>query len=209
MAHSLQQDIIAEHALGQGLKQPVIDSLIAEQVPVRALARDWRGSYSWLLRDQVAFVGGRFEFARHLERRGVPVLSALTLVLFDENDEPEDILAFRPHLPPATWLGRASLIGAEQLLEPRFGDVLPIHRTPMEWLRAMRHGLVILDPGRAAPLLHLTGTLACESSDHANEVRRTLTIGPPRIIVDPNAGRAPPTLLAGGGYLTEPSEVAA
>ena len=72
--------------------------------------------------DRIAFKGERFEFARH--RSEAETVNAYVPPLLDE---PADILAFRPDGTAATWGGRATMAGEEQVLFLRDAEPLDAH----------------------------------------------------------------------------------
>lgn len=78
----------------------------------------------------------------------------------------------------ATAAGRADLLGADQVGNPASffaGRPLFVHRTPMSWLRARCHGLVVLDQRRAgARLAAARGNLLAEDLAHARELHRLM-----------------------------------
>ena len=73
--------------------------------------------------------------------------------LLDEFARPADILAGDPAGPLGLWLGQVAMIGQEQIQLSRLGEPLAVFATLMDWLRAGRTGVVILNPARAAGLL--------------------------------------------------------
>lgn len=65
-----------------------------------------------------------------------------------ENDDLVDLVAF--HMTtPEQWLSRLGIgwaLGLEDGLERyRWGDALPMHKTPLDWLRAGCDGLCVID----------------------------------------------------------------
>ena len=55
---------------------------------------------------------------------------------------------------------------------------LEVHPTPLEWLRAGCHGVVILDPAKAAPLLRRAAPLQASSVAHGRVLRKILDVKP-------------------------------
>ncbi len=80
-----------------------------------------------------------------------------------------------------SWLGRAGLLGAENLWRAR--DILVVHADPMSWLRAGRDGVVVVDPVRAAPMLRDAGTMEVGSQAERRGLADMLTVKLPRILV--------------------------
>lgn len=172
-------DIVAEHALGSVPKQRHLDSFAAEGVPALNLAKTWRGHYSWILRDRVVFTGSDcFEFGRYAKGDAV---SAYTFILENEFGEPFDIAAWRPPTL-ALWLGRASVLGEEQVCGPRLDDPLVVHETVLGWLQAARQGIFVVNYRHAAQLLRCEN-LVVATAEHARFLRRELTLAAPPIRV--------------------------
>jgi hypothetical protein len=76
---------------------------------------------------------------------------AVVHIARDVDDEtPVDLIAWPP-LQPARifrYLGKAVVLGFSQLYDPASyfaGGVLPVHRTPLDWLAAGCRGIVVLD----------------------------------------------------------------
>lgn len=130
--------------------------------------------------DQVVFLSeGLFEFARHLEDTNSTVEPAFTLVVTTTYGA-IDIVAWQPQANRiGLWLNRAVALGEEQILAPRLGDeALAVWRTPMDWLRARRRGIVILRPSAAFFYLRDVPSLYAENFAHAEELERVLN--PPK-----------------------------
>jgi hypothetical protein len=105
-----------------------------------------------------------------------------------------DLVAWQPKSGRlASWLGRASLLGGENVFRPRLsanGGIV-VHDSPLSWLCAKRTGIVILHAGRAAGLLCDVGPLIVSDRARAGRLRTSLTRKPPRILVAPqNVARA-------------------
>ena len=168
----MRDDILREFALGQPLRQKQIDGLVGQGIPPLWLARTFSGVYAFLQYDRVVMLGDRFEFARNLpDGDGV---GAFTLLLFDADGDPADIMAWRP--PEfALWLGGVSCLGEEQVLGPRLADPLPLRTSVIDWLRARREGIMILDHAQAAHLLR-NETLGVLTPAHENDLRAKLTL---------------------------------
>ncbi len=110
---------------------------------------------------RIRFDEGRFD----IDAKGK---DALTFVCFD-GDEPIDICAWQPKTGEiASYTGSAIFLGDEDdIFNPASwfgGDDLLVHSTPLEWLRADREGVVILDHARAGHLL-----AQCRSVSVAND----------------------------------------
>ena len=179
-------DVIAEHALAQPLLQSDRSSFAAEGVSTRALTWSSFDELSIVARDKIIVVPGeaQFEFHRYVRHGSAPSINAYVLPLFDECGDPADILAFRPGGLTATWLGRVSVAGAEQIYMPRrdLGEALDVRVDPLAWLRADRCGLVILDPERAVQTLRGV-KLRVADIDHGRRLQTALIPPSPKIVV--------------------------
>jgi hypothetical protein len=156
--------------------------------------RDDRASGRFLDALQVADVifleGERFDFAAEVGAlRGT--VAAIAFPLFDECGDLVDLAAWNVDGGRlALWRGVASMLGAENIFAPRLGQPLLVHETPLDWLRAGRRGVFIVDPQRAAPLLRLAEPLGVKREAHGRSLRQVLTIPAPRIVVASNARAA-------------------
>jgi hypothetical protein len=65
-----------------------------------------------------------------------------------------------------------------------------VHENPLDWLRAGRRGVCIVDPQRAAPLLRLSEPLGVTREAYGRRLRQALTPPAPRIVVASNARAA-------------------
>lgn len=88
---------------------------------------------------------------------------------------------------PALWLGRADILGGEAL---RGDGSVRAYRTPLDWLRAGRDGIVVLNPER--PRWGLAGpAVAAQDVGHGLWLRSALALPQPTILVAGDvAGRA-------------------
>ena len=113
-----------------------------------------------------------------------PAESALTFVCWDAFGDPQDICAWQPATGKiATWFGRAALLGEDNLNAPQLEGGLQVHPDALDWFRAKRSGVVILDRQRAAPMLRDAGTLIASSPEHGRKLQELLRVPPPRILV--------------------------
>ncbi len=153
-------DPLAEWKACGLLRQSDLDHLTAAGVPVLALAGDRFGGGFCIARDRIVphAAARRFEFQRHDAVAGEGV-SALIVLAHGEDGDPVDLVAFHGGPVPfaGSWLGRAGLLGAENLWRAR--DALAVHAAGLDWLRAGRDGVVMIDPVRAAPMLRDAGMM--------------------------------------------------
>jgi hypothetical protein len=182
-------EILAEHALGKLPSDDVLRGLAAEGVDLAALTRSWQRRPLDVPRlDRVIFYDrGGFEFARY--RNGVPDTEAMIFVVNDDISDVIDLAAWaRPH-PPALWMARGSMLGAENLFGFRMREALEVHETPLEWLRAACNGVVVINVAKAASLLRRAEPLQAASVEHGRALRRLLEVRPPRILVPASVER--------------------
>jgi hypothetical protein len=166
------------------LRQSDIDRLLASGVPPLALAQGPRGIGFALARDRIVphREARRFEFTRYDETAGEEVCSLVVLAL-DAGGVPVDLVAFHAGATPfvGSWLGRVGLLGEEQIRRAR--DVLQVHATPLDWFRAGREGVCVVDPVRAAPMLRDAGTMAVATPYERRRLVETISVRLPPIIV--------------------------
>lgn len=96
-----------------------------------------------------------------------------------------DVVAWAPKTgETATRFGVGAMLGKGQIgCEGRgtTGLAMPIWRTPLNWLRAGRRGLVVIDDTVAAHLLAGIA-VAAEDRDHVRDLERRLRVPGPRIV---------------------------
>lgn len=126
-----------------------------------------------------------FEFAS--ESNDDPeTIEAYVFLARDAFGEPIDLVAWQPRSGQiASWQGAACILGGESLYRPRLDAdaALVVHRSPLEWLRGNRYGLVIVDEGGAADLLCSLGSLEVSDERYAQHLRRALARPAPRVLV--------------------------
>ena len=115
---------------------------------------DGAGGFDSLVYDVVVSLpGGRFEFARDM-RDATGAKVAVIIPARDEYLEHVDLVALDLDTGAiATWLGRVAMLGQEWLSAATFDEPLIVHETALDWLRAGREGLYVIDLGRAGRLL--------------------------------------------------------
>jgi hypothetical protein len=133
---------------------------------------------------------GRFDLAR--EAGAVfGLVAAIIIPVHDETGDIVDLAAWNPDDGAlALWRGVAAMLGTENIFAPRLGEPLLVHETPLDWLRAGRRGVFIVDPQRAAPQLRLSEPLGVKREAHGRRLRQALAIPAPRIVVASNARAA-------------------
>ena len=172
-------EIVAAHGLCRSLTQHHIDRLIGEGVPPMAMIRSALGSSSLMLRGRVLLSGRRFEFEPDHEA----AVGAFVWPAFDEFGDAADLVAWRPSAPPALWRGACCMLGQELVFGPRF-EPLRVHESTLDWLRAGRDGVVVVDEPMAASLLREAGgPLVVATAAHRRRLETMLTVKPPRIEV--------------------------
>jgi hypothetical protein len=178
----MPSDIIEAWQECPPLPQKHIDRLLAAGVSEDALACD-PGDYGFAIAfDRVAFDGPHFAFERHLRQPDDNCTSALIFVGRDECGETADLVAWRGE-QLASWTTRARVLGQQNVFGPRVGSpALAIHPGPLEWLRADRHGCVLIDAERARWLLTSAGPLLAASIEHGRDLRSALTFSPEILI---------------------------
>lgn len=82
-----------------------------------------------------------------------------------------------------TWLGFGWALGQRSVLHPRLSKGLPVHRTPLNWMRAGAKGIVILNTRLAHSYLVDAGPLIAEDAKHRLELAAALAQPLPRILV--------------------------
>jgi hypothetical protein len=107
----------------------------------------------------------------------------ITIVCFDSG-VPIDIVAWQPKTDQlATYLGRAVFLGDEDdCFNPAtwFGDDdLIVHTSPMDWLRANREGVVVIDQTHAGEILRRVQSVRCSDDEMAATVHRWLSPAEP------------------------------
>ncbi len=152
---------------------------------VHGAALTGRDYFDTLHCEAVCFLpGDRFEFARDMRDARGHVLAVIIPALA-ENGETVDLAAWRLDTGAlATWLGVAVMLGEDRLTAPRIEvDALRVFPGPLEWLRAERRGVVILDPERAR--WRLAGErLIVDDAPFGRRIREALRLPEPRVFVE-------------------------
>jgi hypothetical protein len=184
-------EIIAEYCLCALPSDDVLRGLATAGIDLAALIRRWQNRPRDVPRiDCVIFdKRGGFEFARY--RNDLRGTGAMIFIINDHTGGVIDLAAWAPPQPPALWMARGSMLGAENLFGFRMREALEIHPTPLEWLRAGCRGVVIINPQKSADLLRRAEPLQASSFAHGRTLRKLLEVRPPRILVpSPTSRRA-------------------
>ena len=115
------------------------------------------------------FNGGSFDF----DREG----HAAIILLAEDCGEVIDLIAWQQKSGAvASWRGAAFCLGdTEHIFNPATyfaDDALRIHRTPLDWLKARRDGICIVQPDRAYPYLHAVQRVSCADEVYLQRVKR-------------------------------------
>lgn len=164
------------HLHGRNLNQREIDRFAELGVSAIELGTPWP-----MLVDKVAFCGGYFSFADDV---GLAGELAFTFVVFS-NAGMIDIAAWQPATQRlAVWCGEAFALGERQIHHPNpLVDGLHVFRSPIEWLRAGRCGIVILQSGFARSVLADVPILVAEDEVHQKELQEYFALTGPQITV--------------------------
>lgn len=171
------------------INQAQIDWLLSRGVPPAALGNDPDGLGFALAAGDVIFdVGGEvFDFAS--EQPNEPAVSAIIMVARDECGLADDLIAWSGrHNRLASWLGRASMLGAQNALASRMGDpALDVHPSPLSWLAAGRNGVCIISADKARNTLECASPLRAASVRHGLALRTAMTRPSPQILISRKA----------------------
>jgi hypothetical protein len=111
------------------------------------------------------------------------VVSAMVLLACDEDGYAADLVAWTTNpYRIASWFG-APLLGAENLFAPRLDDGLKVFPNPLEWLKAERDGVVIVD-SEAAKWSLTDERLTVSDGDFGRKLREMLSLPQPRIEIE-------------------------
>ncbi len=171
-------DLVDEHLACDGLSAKAVRWLLKRGVSTAALFVD--GQIPMLCAD-VVFTRARFEFARY--RPSEEAVSAFIFPVYDRWGDNTDLAAWRPPADVGTWLSNVALIGEEQIDRALRGGLLQVHAGVLDWLRAERRGVVVVDPRRALPTLREVGPLVVDDVEFGEQLKRKLTLKAPRIMV--------------------------
>jgi hypothetical protein len=182
IAREFQQcEVPSQELIAAGIRDGISWDLIARRVE---LALDGGLAFAGPRMTRViAFEDGRFEFASAI---GGPGALALLFVAYEEAGEPLDLVAWVAGKPPLTWLGRASLLGAESLAAYRpFDEPCTVHFSMLEYLRHACSGVLVLDAQRAGERLRWCSSLRVKSREDRSRLQWLLKPRSPRIELAP------------------------
>ncbi|MEY9189156.1 hypothetical protein [Bradyrhizobium ottawaense] len=171
-----QRFIRLAHLHGRSLKQREIDRFAELGVPALHLGSPWP-----ILVDKVVFEGVFFSFADDL---GVLGELAFTIVVFS-NAGMIDVAAWQPETERlAVWRGDGFALGERQIHLPNpLAGGLHVFRSPIDWLRASRRGIVIVQPQFARAVLADVPVLVAEDEQHRKELQELFLFSGPQIIL--------------------------
>lgn len=179
-------------AFSQGAAQPWS---LYQQLAFYGTAPDER-TFAWLLRQGVehpalfadADGGGWPLVMGRVERVGRTFLwrpedgpRALLFLARDRDGLDADLVCWWPREDRVASLHGAALLGAESLDEA--DEPIEVHAGVLEWLRAGRRGVVMVNQRRAVPLLREAKALVVDDLGFGEKLERALTLKPPRILV--------------------------
>ena len=175
-------DLLDAFRACRNLRQSELDNFIASGVSVSALAND-PGCYGMAVcASKIVFHGTRFDFAD--DDSDAAGAGAFIVANLDEDYRLVDLVAFRPRdNQAASWLGRLPVLGACNINAPRLGKPLQVHATVLDWLRAGRSGVYIIERQGAAPLLRNVEPIAVSSWSQAQELHAAMITPAPRILI--------------------------
>jgi hypothetical protein len=138
---------------------------------------------------KVHFDAGRFELNDDGQRA----------LIFRAEDRGEivDLIAWQPHTGiVASWRGQAFCLGdIDDIFNPATyfaGDALRVNPTPLDWLLAVREGIVIVRPELAPAYLPHCQRIRCSNEAHARRVQKWILPQQPsaEILVEVEEGAA-------------------
>jgi len=109
----------------------------------------------------VAADDGKFEFAKY-DMSGRPAARAFLFGCYDRLSDLADIAAWQPEADTIRLLqGSVAMLGEHLIDIPRVAP-LQVFSSPLQWLRADRAGVYIIDPRRAAAMLEFHTVAAAD-----------------------------------------------
>ena len=137
-------------------------------------------------------VDGPHSFGLSAAKAGAAPERAFLIAVTHEGDRFIDIAAWRrPGTAQAVAQAAVGHWGRRNRSPSLVAEgALPVWRSPLNWLRAGRDGIVIIRPEAAASLLDGAGPLLAEDVAHARALRELLTRTGPRILLRAPSARA-------------------
>jgi hypothetical protein len=173
-----QRMIRLAHLHGRNLRQREIDRFAEFGVSAVDLGTPWP-----VLADRVMFEGQFFRFADDVGEKGEP---AFTFVVFS-NARFLDIVAWDPRTNRlAVWFGHGFALGERQIHHPNpLVAGLQVFRSPIDWLRNGRCGIVIVRANFAQTVLAAVPLLVAEDDQHQRDLEQVFPVGSsgPKIVV--------------------------
>ncbi|WP_162560585.1 hypothetical protein [Methylobacterium durans] len=111
---------------------------------------------------------------------------ALLILVIGFGGQPVDIAAWDPGSGRlATWLDKAWALGQDMQFRLRCqpAEPLPIRRDALSWLKADRHGLVLIRSRLATEHLRGAGPLLAEDVAHGRALKKELASPTPTILI--------------------------
>ena len=177
--------VIDEFLECEGLRPQQIQRLLAAGVDLRDIESSADSTGLFLTRSDVVIDVDRrrFEFAKN-SRLPVLAVPAIIIVALDRDAQPLDLIAWRDR-KLSSWLGKAEMIGLEQLSQARLNEPFPIFVDPVDWLRNSRYGGVVVDLARTGPILRDEGRLLVDTPRARAELLGAMQLRLPHIDVRP------------------------
>jgi hypothetical protein len=181
-----QRTIRLAHLNGRNLRQREIDRFAEFGISALDLGTPWP-----VLADRVVFKDDFFLFADDVGEKGEPVFTFVII----SNTGFLDIAAWHPGSNRlAVWFGHGFALGERQIHYPNpLIAGLPVFRSPMNWLRGGRRGIVIVRDDFTRVVVKSVPLLVAEDDQHQRDLRKIFPAGcrGPEIIV----GRPAPTII--------------
>ena len=183
------------------LPEHIRAALMEAGVPLSALQQDPPLGYC-----AVVVAGGVFVFAADVGNGASDEAVQHALILPVEgsySQAPLDYVAHSKEIGTALWRGMGFALGQDQIDNPATywaEGALRIHRTPLDWLRANRKGICVVNPSRAYEKLRSVPRIEVEDKEMAATVRRWLEPPKPRakVIVKGQSNGKPIQARSGG-----------
>jgi hypothetical protein len=194
------QEIVHEFALCETLSGEVLAAGIAAGIPWAEIAKrvevsvelgpdrdpgvGGRAFHGPRLARVVFLDGGLFEFAEAVGEASEGVGAMILLAMGEGGDEVDLVAWSAKRQCTATWLGRAAVLGAENLhrYQP-FEAPIVVHFRVEAWLRGVGRGVLVLDEARAGETLRRCARLAVDDLADLDRLERMLRPRMPNVVV--------------------------